>query len=108
MTINNPVWVDHIPKALKDRASSPLATSASSKPIAQTSDERHWYNSFQPLEYRGFLISRDLTYQNLWTVTDQVGKQVTGLHGLHNGLEYTKRRIDNHIEAHSSNPPHTQ
>jgi hypothetical protein len=79
-----------------------MPTAFKDKPMTQTSDQRHWYNAFQPLEYRGFSISRDLEYQNLWTIT-QHGKQVTGLHGRYNGLEHSKRMIDNFIDMKKSN-----
>ena len=79
------------------------------KPEPMTSDQAHWYNAFQPLEYRGFLISRDLEYQNLWNITLDT-RQVTGLHGRYNGLEHAKRIIDKYISMNENadNQTHTE
>src|SRR5215472_221867 len=90
-TTNKPSIGDPIPEQYKD------------KPKTQTSDERHWFTSFQPVEYRGFYIYRTPEYYSLMVIRDNNGREISGLHGQYYGLPTCQKLIDAFIEGQRTN-----
>ena len=54
-------------------------------------------NAFEFI-YKGFLLRRDQDNQQLWGITTQDGRQVTGLHGRYVPVRVAMTKVDEYLK----------